>query len=193
MVDVEKFYSRNEIFEDLNRPIMQRVKPLYEEVIQRLPDEEQFQIKGCFVINYLNEIIDFWLKFGPRIKLVLGDAPDFTIINRDGNCTFAFGDSIEHSLYYLTIVLDNLPQKSDDCIKGLFAHEFAELSFPWRIIKEHQNELQKFGKNARKVRISQLTKNYVKVGTPEYFEKEKLINQEAIRLGFQKEITALEN
>ncbi len=193
MVDLERFYSRNETFGDPNLPIMQRVKPLYEKVIQRLPDEEQFQIRSFFVFNYRDEVIKYWALNGPILRPVLGPEPDFTVISIEGNCMFVFGDSIEHSLYYLTIVLDDFPQKSDDYIKGMFAHEFAELSFPWRTIKEHQNELQKLGKNARKVRINQLTKIDVKVGTQEYFEKEKLINQEAIRLGFQKEITALEN
>lgn len=172
---------------------MQKVKPLFDEVIQRLPDEEQFQIKGTFVIHYRDVVIKYWASNGPILRPLLGPEPDFTVINGDGNCTYAFGDSIEHSIYYLTIVLDKLSQESDDYIKGLFAHEFAELSFPWRIIKEHETELLKLEPRARNVRINQLTKKDAQTGTSEYQEHENLVNQEAIRLGFQKEITALEN
>ena len=193
MVNVENFYSRNKVFGDLNLPIMQRVRPLFEEIIQRLPDEEQFQILGNFAIHYRKEIVEYWSKIGPVIKPLVGVIPNFTVINRDGNCTYALGDSIAHSFYYLTVVIDKFPQKSDDYIKGLFAHEFAELSFPWRTIKEYQNELQKLGNKAREIRINQLTKKNSQPGTSEYHEHEKLVNQEAGRLGFQKEIAALEN
>ena len=193
MVDIENFYSRIKVFGDLQVPIMQRVKPLFDEVIEGLPDEEQFQIKGRFVIHFRSEVIKYWSEIGSVLKPLLGTVPDFIITSRDGNCTYTFGDSIEHSLYYITIVLDELPKKSDDYIKGLFAHEFAELSFPWRTIKEHRNELQKLRNKAKDVRINQLTKKDSQPGTPEYHEHEKLVNQEAVRLGFQKEITALEN
>ena len=193
MVDVEEFYSRIKVYEDIQDPVLQKVKPLYEDVIQRLPDEEQFQIKGFFVFNYRDEVIKYWALNGPILRSLLGPEPDFTISDRDGNCTFAFGDSIEHSVYYLTIVLDKLSQKSDDYIKGLFAHEFAELSFPWRVIKEHETELQKLKPLEKNVRINQLTKKDAQTGTSEYQEHENLVNQEAIRLGFEKEIKVLES
>ena len=193
MVDVENFYSRINVYGDLSLPIMQRVKPLFDEIIYRLPDAEQFQIPCNFAIHYRKEILDYWSKIGPTIKQLVGSIPDFTVSNRDGNCTYAMGNSISNSVYYLTIVLDNFPQKSDEYIKGLFAHEFAELSFPWRIIKEHQNELQNLRLKAREVRINQLTKKDSHPGTLDYEEHEKLVNQEARRLGFQKEIFALEN
>ena len=70
----------------------------------------------------------------------------------------------------------------------LKSHEFAELSFPWRICKEHEIELQKLEPLARDVRINQLTKKDAQTGTLEYQEHENLVNQEAIRLGFEKEI-----
>ncbi len=192
MVDVEEFYSRIKVFGDLQDPVIQKVKPLFEEVIQRLPDEEQFQIEGHFIIHYRKEVIKYWKINGPSLKLLLGTLPDFTITNRDGNCAYALDDSIDHSIYYLTIVLDKLSQKSDDYIRGLFAHEFAELSFPWRVIKEHETELQKLKPLERNVRINQLTKKDAQTGTLEYQEHENLVNQEAIRLGFEKEIKELE-
>ena len=171
----------------------QRVKPLFEEVIQRLPDEEQFQIEGHFIIHYRKKVIEYWKINGPSIKLSLGTLPDFTITKRDGNCAYLFRDSIENSIYYLTIVLDKLSQQSDDYIKGLYAHEFAELSLPWRTIKEHENELQKLEPLERNARINQLTKKDAQIGTSEYQEHENLVNQEAIRLGFEKEIKVLES
>ena len=67
------------------------------------------------------------------------------------------------------------------------------MSYPFRMYMENWDSLKKMKPKARLVRENQLTKvMYDEPEGKEYQEHEVEVNNEAIRLGFQKEIDALE-
>ncbi|MEX2059631.1 MAG: hypothetical protein WD966_01030, partial [Nitrosopumilaceae archaeon] len=109
----------------------------------------------------------------------------------DGNCTYLFGETVDKSFYIITIIIDDLEHKSDDYIKGLIAHELAELSYAWKIAEDNLESLKKLKPRARLVRMNQITNQDEPTTSKKYGEHEVTINQEGIRLGFEKEIKAL--
>ena len=163
---------------------------LHDEVVERLPDEEQFKITGMIRFDTRQTALEFWQQFRHQ----WGHAPDFRV-NLDGNCEYSYRWSDERidDRYIITIIVDDLDSKTDEYIKGLIVHELSEMSYPSRKLQENWDSLKKMKPKARHVRENQLTK--VMFDEPEgkeYQEHEVEVNNEAIRLGFQKEIDALE-
>jgi len=189
MVELENFYKNVSVSNDDSQSLGQRLKSSLDDVIQRLPDEEQFQMRGQIVFNTRQQAIEFWNTIG----LKLGFGPDFTPYNRDGNCTYLIRPDVENSIFIITIIVDNLESRSDDYLKGLIAHELSEMSYIWNAVQKEKPTLMKMKPKARQIKMDQITQQNTEPGSKEYDEHEKNVNDEARRLGFQKEIDVLEN
>jgi len=112
------------------------------------------------------------------------------VSNRDGNCHFAIGPTVETSMYIVTIIIDHLHHKSDDYIRGLIAHEFAEMSYMFRTVQSEKKNLLRMKPKARQIHMNQLTRSNFSPGSMEYEVREYYVNEEAARLGFSKEVQA---
>ena len=191
MVNTADFYKHTTVSCDRSHPLGKRIMSLLDEVVERLPDEEQFKIIGMIRFDTSQTALEFWQQFRHK----WGHAPDFRL-KLDGNCQYSYGTderSRAGDRYIITIIVDYLDSRTDDYIKGLIVHELSEMSYPFRMYMENWDSLKKMKPKARHVRENQLTK--VMFDEPEgkeYQEHEVEVNNEAIRLGFQKEIDALE-
>ena len=188
MVDLENFYRNVKLFIDLNHPLGQRMKPLLDEVVKGLPNEKQFQMKGRITFMTRTQAIHYWNTLKPMV----GYGPDMRPYDRDGNCTYWMSEKVESCVFIITIIVDDLNERSDDYIKGLFAHEISEMSYYWRVFQSEKEKLLSLSPKARQVRMNQLTKQNAVPGSAEYKEHEDAVNKEASRLGFSKEIEALD-
>ena len=189
MVNTTDFYKHTEIICDRSHPLGKRMISLLDEVVERLPDEEQFKITGMIRFDTRQTSSEFWQKFRHK----WGHAPDLSRVGRDGNCEyrFSYGDRADDR-YIITIIVNDLDSRTDDYIKGLIVHEFAEMSYPFRKLQENWDSIKKMKPKARQVRMNQLTKSMDDPGSKKYQEHEAEVNNVAIGLGFQKEIDALE-
>ena len=189
MVNTADFYKHTRVWERTD-PLGQRLMSLLDEVVERLPDEWQFKTTGMIRFDTRQTASEFWQQFSHQ----WGHAPDFSPVERDGNCEYYFSyNNRAESRYIITIIVDDLDSKTDDYIKGLIVHELSEMSYPFRMYMENWDSLKKMKPKARLVRENQLTKvMYDEPEGKEYQEHEVEVNNEAIRLGFQKEIEALE-
>jgi hypothetical protein len=188
MVTLDEFYSRIQVFSDNTSSLGQRIKLLLDEVIQKLPNEKQFQMNGQIAFNPREDAETFWNTIGAQMGL----KPQLRQRHVDGNCAYLFGETIDQSMFIITIIIDDLMQRSDDYIKGLIVHELAELSYAWKITEENRESLKKLKPKARQVKMNQITKQDEPTTSSEYAEHEVAVNQEGIRLGFAKEINALD-
>ena len=195
MVNTADFYKHAEIICDRSQPIVKRIMSLLDEVVERLPDEEQFKITGLIVIDTKQIAMGLWNIWRHQWNTA---GPDFNL-DLVGNCQYQPAGSFNNldkraradDRYVITIIVDNLESKTDDYIKGLIAHELSEMSCPYRILQENWDTLKKMKPAARPVMYAKWTKDNAVLGSKEYQEHEDDINNEAIRLGFQKEIDAL--
>ena len=189
MVNTADFYKHTDVDCDSSQDIVKRIKPLLDEVVERLPDEEQFKITGMIRFDTRQTALEFWQQFRHQ----WGHAPDFRV-NLDGNCEYSYRWSDERidDRYIITIIVDYLDSRTDDYIKGLIVHELSEMSYPSRKLQENWDSLKKMKPKARQVMMNKWTKSTDHAESKEYQEHETEINNEAIRLGFQKEIDALE-
>ena len=189
MVNTADFYKHTTVSCDRSHPLGKRNMSLLDEVVERLPDEWQFKTTGMIRFDTMQTASEFWQQFSQQ----WGHAPDFRV-GRDGNCEYYFSYSNRaDDRYIITIIVNDLDSRTDDYIKGLIVHELSEMSYPFRMYMENWDSLKKMKPKARQVRENQLTK--VMYDEPEgkkYQEHEDEVNNEAIRLGFQKEIDALE-
>ena len=188
MVNTADFYKHTKVFCDILHPLGKRIKSLLDEVVERLPDEEQFKITGMIRFDTRQTALEFWQQFRHQ----WGHAPDFRV-RLDGNCEYSYKWSDERidDRYIITIIVDYLDSRTDDYIKGLIAHELSEMSCPYRKLQENWDTLKKMKPAARPVMYDKWTKANAVLGSKEYQEHEDDVNNEAIRLGFQKEIDAL--
>jgi len=188
MVNTADFYRHTDVICDRSHPIGKRIMSLLDEVVESLPDEEQFKIIGMIRFDTRQTASEFWQQFSHQ----WGHAPDFSRVERDGNCEYYFSYSNRaDSRYIITIIVNDLDSRTDDYIKGLIVHELSEMSYPFRMYMENWDSLKKMKSKARLFRENQLTK--VMYDEPEgkkYQEHEDEVDNEAIRLGFQKEIDA---
>ena len=187
MVNTADFYRHTEVICDRSHPLGKRMISLLDEVVERLPDEEQFKMEGTFFIAPKESARQFW----QQIRHNWGsNGPDFAY-NFYGECSYRFiSITISEDRYVITILVDYLDEKTDDFIKGLIAHELAEMSYAFRKMQENWDSLKKMKPKARQVMMDKLTIANVP-GSKEYQEHEVDVNNEVIRLGFQKEIEAL--
>ena len=189
MVNTADFYKHTTVTCDMLHPLGKRIKSLLDEVVERLPDEEQFKITGMIRFDTRQTASEFWQQFRHK----WGHAPDFSRVERDGNCEYSFSYSDRaDSRYIITIIVHDLDSRTDDYIKGLIVHELSEMSYPFRMYMENWDSLKKMKPKARLIMENRLTKvMYDEPEGKEYQEHEVEVNNEAIRLGFQKEIEAL--
>ena len=194
MVNTADFYKHTSFAAD-SSDIVKRIRSLLDEVVERLPDEEQFKIKCRLIIFPRQIVMELWKRYSPIWKIA---GPNFNL-DLVGNCQYQPAGSFNNldkraragDRYVITIIVDNLESKTDDYIKGLIAHELSEMSCPYRILQENWDTLKKMKPAARPVMYDKWTKANAVPESKEYQEHEDDINNEAIRLGFQKEIDAL--
>jgi hypothetical protein len=194
-MDSHSFHANVEVINDesMEMALQNRLNLLLDGVIARLPNEEQFLIPGriAFLTRYVAiESLREHMQSNPSLNNLM---LDFTRPSNDGKCIFYPGETIDTSSYTIAIIVDNLHNKSDNYIKGLIAHELAEMSYMWRIVQKELPILLRMKPKARQVRLGQLGKHQAPIGSEEHERKENEVNDEAIRLGFQKEISALES
>ena len=186
MVNTADFYKHTTVSCDRLDPLGKRLLSLLDEVVERLPDEEQFKITGMIRFDTRQTASEFWQQFGHQ----WGHAPDFSRVGRDGNCEYYFSYSNRaDSRYIITIIVNDLDSRTDDYIKGLIVHELSEMSYPFRMYMENWDSLKKMKPKARLIMENRLTK--VMFDEPEgkeYQEHEVEVNNEVIRLGFKKEM-----
>ena len=188
MVSLSDFYDKVKVYLDNSHSLGKRIRPLLDDVIIRLPAEEQFGMKGMIAFNTREQSVEIWDK----LKSQFGMAPDLKPINRDGNCFFTISELVEDAMFYIIIIIDDLENRSDDYIKGLIAHELAEMSHPWKLTRKEIPRLRKMKPKARQIFLNKLTKQDFDANSIEYREHEIAVNNEAKRLGFEKEIETLE-
>ena len=189
MVNTADFYKHTTVSCDRLDPLGQRLLSLLDEVVERLPDEEQFKITGMIRFDTRQTASEFW----QQISHQWGHAPDFSRVERDGNCEYSFSYSDRaDDRYIITIIVNDLDSRTDDYIKGLIVHELSEMSYPSRKLQENWDSLKKMKPKARQVMMNKFTKSTGDTGSKEYQDHEDEVNNEARRLGFQKEIEALE-
>ena len=195
MVNTADFYKHTVVICDGSQPIEKRIRSLLDEVVERLPDEEQFKIAGLILITTEQTAMELWNVWRHQWKI---SGPDFNL-NLVGNCQYQPAGSFENldkadradDHYIITIIQEKLESKTDDYIKGLIVHELSEMSYPYRKLVEKWDLLKKMKPKARPVMYDKWTKDNAVLGSKEYQEHEVEVNNEAIRLGFQKEIDAL--
>ena len=188
MVNTADFFKHTSVW-TITDPLGQRLLSLLDEVVERLPDEEQFKIKCMIRFDTRQTASEFWQQFSQQ----WGHAPDLSRVGRDGNCEYYFSYSNRaDDRYIITIIINFLDSRTDDYIKGLIVHEFAEMIYPFRKLQENWDSIKKMKPKARQVRMNQLTKSMDDPGSKKYQEHEAEVNNVAIGLGFQKEIDALE-
>ena len=189
MVNTADFYKLLEPICDRSQPIVKRIMSLLDEVVERLPDDEQFKIIGMIRFDTRQTALEFWQQFRHK----WGHAPDFRL-KLDGNCQYSYGTderSRAGDRYIITIIVDYLDSRTDDYIKGLIVHELSEMSYTCRKLLENLDSFKKMKPKARQVMMNKWTKSTDHAESKEYQEHETEVNNEAIRLGFQKEIDAL--
>jgi len=186
MVNTADFYRHTEVICDRSHPLGKRMISLLDEVVERLPDEEQFKMEGTFLIAPKEPARQFWQQILPMNF----DGPDFAY-NFYGECSYRFiSITISEDRYVITILVDYLDEKTDDFIKGLIAHELAEMSYAFRKMQENWDSLKKMKPKAMQATMDQLTYEGVPE-SKEWQKHEEEVDNEARRLGFQKEIDAL--
>ena len=189
MVNTANFYKHTMVMCDMLNPLGKRITSLLDDVVEKLPDEEQFKITGMIRFDTRQTASEFW----QQISHQWGHAPDFSRVERDGNCEYRFSYSDRaDDRYIITIIVNELDSRTDDYIKGLIVHELSEMSYPFRKLQENWDSLKKMKPKARQVMMNKFTKSTSDPGSKEYQDHEDEVNNEAIRLGFQKEIEALE-
>ena len=188
MVNTADFYKHTEVICDRYKPLGKRMISLLDEVVERLPDEEQFKMEGTFFIAPKESARQFW----QQIRHNWGsNGPNFAY-KFYGECSYRFiSITISEDRYVITILVDYLDEKTDDFIKGLIAHELAEMSYAFRKMQENWDSLKKMKLKARQATMDQLTYEGVP-GSKEWQKHEEEVDNEARRLGFQKEIDALD-
>jgi len=66
MVELETFFQKVTVYNDESQSLGQRLKTLLEDVILRLPDEEQFHMRGQIGFHTREQAVEFWEKVGPH-------------------------------------------------------------------------------------------------------------------------------
>ena len=199
MVNTANFYRHTEIMSEKNL-LGKRMISLLDEVVERLPDEEQFKITGLIRFDTRQTALDFyeknrttfWKHLHPSLEL---ERPAVQWEGFNGNCQYVY-DTSERSRaideYFITIIIDYFDNKTDDFIKGVIAHELAEMSYAFRKMQENWDSLKKMKPDSRLVWMDKWTKYNPDPYSKQYQEHEANVDNEAIRLGFQKEIDTLE-
>ncbi len=220
MVNTADFYKKVMVefngLEETSPLTKARLLHLLDEVVQRLPDEQQFKLQGhiefctreTFIVKCEGLIHEFGNVGG--LQMNMNDVKRAMILwqqnvepvdvamgiiqpDPDGHCmvfpTFSkkTGDT-SGSFYDMSLIVDLYEHRSDIYIRGVIAHELAEMSHKMIALRENMDSLRKMKPKALNVMFQKITKTGMQAGSDEYKEHEKMVNREAIRLGFQKEM-----
>ena len=225
MVRLEKFYNKVDVnFRGIDKEsnLGKRVVPLLENVIERLPNEKQFELLGeiwfctrrTFVerceehihengrtpalehlIPTVNNAIAYW---DANIDLV-EDAIKTSPVDPDGHSSFlpVIHNNNDDSktidgVYDISYICDLYDYRNDMYVMGVMAHELAEYSHKYNIMKEKIKSLWKMKDKARSIMFSKWASSGYDPESQEYAEHERSVNREAARLGFEKEIIAMD-
>lgn len=186
MVSPKKYYKNVRVKLD-GTALSIRVKKQLGKVIERLPDEEQFRMRGSIYICNKDLMQNFLVKASMRLHT--GDP--MTVSVRDANNIYDIREDLEDSQYATTLVTDSLDGKSEDGIMGLIAYKLSEWSRLWRKMKDIPN-WEDLENHERKAMISELFGFRFPVGTKKREEYEKSVYDEVVRLGFKDEFHAYE-
>ena len=193
-LDPTEFYKHTVVFNGIKEDSLGiRISALLDQVIQDLPNEEQFKMSkpsgGVICLNTREQAIKFWN--GPNGPgSILGYNPGFERLTVDGHSVLVNTDDGIH-LFTIIIIVDNFDSRTDGYIKGVIAHEFSEMSYSYRIWKENSDKLKKMKPKARQVMLNKLAKSTSNAGSKEHEEYEDMVNNEARRLGFKNEIAEM--
>jgi hypothetical protein len=83
---------------------------LLDEVITRLLDEEQFEMRGNIFIGTRDEVVKFWNYVNSK----LGLEPGMNFFIKDGNFKFWLTESLEDSPFVIILIVDRLDEKTDE-------------------------------------------------------------------------------
>lgn len=191
MVDLNSFYRHVNV-DNRRHLFVDRVQPLLDEIIRRLPDEPQFlNVQGNIFIGTRDMVIEYWefihSTFATNVNFREILDPDNNRISPDGYCQYPLDND---QSYAITIIVDRFNEQTDNYIRGVIAHEFSEFSLAWNTFTDHRDELQSDSISIPNPLDSLL--NNVSLNSAQYHEHERRVNEEARRLGFQEEIDALE-
>ena len=184
---LENFYARVKVG-IADKDLKDRLQSCLDDVVSRLPEEKPFQIRG---------IIGF-AKYDPMLKYLDCLQPNNPILKDikktgpNGYCRPFTTETGDIYSYFLCFMTDHFHYWSDDWLKGLIIHELTHLKYYWILLQQEKPNLVKLNPKDREIRINQILGEYMDVPSYEYFEIEKIVNAEAIRLGFEKEIVALD-
>ena len=199
MVDTVRFLQHIDTLFGIQKDSMEKsfdmdrfannLERLLQNVVRRLPDEEQFMWsgpteteqepkRGLFLFCSRNFFRKFWEDFDyarsfvptgdlhivvyERITKLCGLEPDFARQDWNGsNCAY----DLTFPFYVFIILTDDLADKSDDYIMGQIAYALSKMSCAWREMRNNQS-------------VEPV--------------EDKAVKDEARRLGFGKEIDTLD-
>ena len=187
MASLEKFYENVKVRFD-NEELKDKFQPLLDDVIRRLPDEPQFQQIDEIFFAPRSKVIEHLNSLHPEMNISLDVTPE----NRDGHCQTGVSETGDISECIVSLITDFLHAMPDDYIKGIIIHEISHMSYLWKLLEKEKPSFLKLGFKAKKIRLNQIGQISIKAESKEYYEKEKLVNAEAIRLGFEKEINCID-
>ena len=182
---LENFYARVKVG-IADKELKHRLQSLLDDVVSRLPDEKQFQIRGIIGFAKFDLMVKYWDCIQPN-GVVVQELRKTGPIGFCNAYTTKTGDIYSFFICYMT---DCFHSWSDDRIKGLIIHELSHLSCYWFDLKQEKPNLIKMNPKGREIRINQILGEYIDVPSHEYAEIEKQARAEAVRLGFEKEIEA---
>lgn len=204
IMDLSAFYKNVVVGIDMSTDFGKRLRRLLDDVVSRLPEEPQFHLKGRIVFKSRLGGIKFWEKMladFERQRLLGCKPPPFNLPNVDGHSSFAIvisprsENKLEDSFYILTFITEGnggLEDKTDSYVKGLIVHEFAEMSYKYRLIEKELPRLCTIDDiNMRNEHIQKILFGNIDAHDPRYQQHESIADSEGIRLGFSEEIRAL--
>ena len=195
------------------------LQEMLDDIRQRLPDEDAFKTTGTIFFSSPEEILkrrensSHLLPYTEKMKeldeklkltakqcgtdlvctaknLFESDFPDGVSVP-DVNSEFFKNKSLRHIGFTIDIVVDErMLFRRDEYVKGVIVHEIIEFSTKFNVWKEHLDEIKE------QADVNKLVRKYLKSGyfppSKEYDEHEEIVNNEANRLGFEKEISIME-
>ena len=186
MVSLEKFYENvEERFH--NEVIKEKFKPLLDDVIGRLPDEPQFLKIDEIYFAPKSRVLEYLISVYPEKNFTKEWVPE----GGDGDCQTGFSEDGDISKCIISLLTDYLQDKKDDYIKGVIIHEICHMIYLWNLLQKEKLNFAKLSLKAKKIRLNQIGQTDIKAGSKEYYEKEKKVNAEAKKLGYEKEISCI--
>ncbi|MDE1828861.1 MAG: hypothetical protein KGI25_00920 [Thaumarchaeota archaeon] len=183
MVSLENYYARV-VAPDDRTAISKRVKKHLDEIVWRLPDEEQFGMTGGIFIGD-SELTSLFLV---KVSVDFHTGDPMSVSVRDSNHLYII-NNLNNAEYYFTLVTDGLENMSDDYIKGLIVYPMSKWSLLWRTANNIPN-WEELDHEKRMTLLETVTPNRFPVGTREHEEYERRVQAEAQRLGFLNELLA---